>query len=86
MSEGEFLAIWGALAGQYCQVSTSLSPIVWSLSAFELASKYVSSPCPFQPGAVANFSLCGARIGRLKESIWRFGALWLITIAMLPLA
>ena len=42
--EGKFLAIWGALAGQYCQVSTSLSPMGWSLSAFELASKYVSSP------------------------------------------
>ena len=26
VSEGEFLAIWGALAGQYSQVSTSLSP------------------------------------------------------------
>ena len=42
--EGKFLAIWGALAGQYCQVCTSLSPIGWSLSAFELASKYGSSP------------------------------------------
>ena len=42
--EGKFLAIWGALAGQYCQVSTSMSPIGWSLSAFELASKYVGSP------------------------------------------
>ena len=40
--EGKFLAIWGALAGQYGQVSTSLSPIGWNLSAFELASKYVS--------------------------------------------
>ena len=68
-SEGEFLAIWGALAGQYCQVSTSLSPIGWSSSTFELASKYVSSPWPFQPGGVATFSLCRARIGRLKESI-----------------
>ena len=86
MPEGEFLAIWSALAGQYCQVITSLSPIVWSLSAFELASKYVSSPWPFQPDAVTTFSLCGARIGRLKESICRFGALWLITIAMVPLA
>ena len=84
--EGKFLAIWGALAGQYCQVSTSLSPIGWSLSAFELASKYVSSPWPCQPGAVATFSLCGARIGRLKESIWRFWVLWLFTIALLPLA
>ena len=42
--EGKFLAIWGSLAGQYYQVSTSLSPIGRSLSAFELASKYVSSP------------------------------------------
>ena len=41
-AEGKFLAIWGALAGQYGQVSTSLSPIGWNLSAFELASKYVS--------------------------------------------
>ena len=41
-AEGKFLAIWGALAGQYCQVSTILSPIGWGLSAFELASKYVS--------------------------------------------
>ena len=24
--EGKFLAIWGALAGQFCHVSTSLSP------------------------------------------------------------
>ena len=84
--EGKFLAIWGALAGQYCQVSTSLSPIGRSLSAFELASKYVSSPWPCQPGAVATFSLCGARIGRPKESIWRFWALCLFTIAMISLA
>ena len=84
--EGKFLAIWGALAGQYCQVSTSLSPMGWSLSAFELASKYVSSPWPCQLGAVATFSLCGARIGRLKESIWGFWVLWLVTIALLPLA
>ena len=84
--EGKFLAIWGSLAGQYCQVSTSLSPIGRSLSAFELASKYVSSPWPCQPGAVATFSLCGARLGCLKESIWLFWALCLVTIAMLPLA
>ena len=46
--EGKFLAIWGALAGQYCQVSTSLRPIGWSWSAFELATKYVSSSWPYK--------------------------------------
>ena len=55
--EGKFLAIWGALAGQYGQVSTNASTNGWSLSGFDFASKYFSSPWPFQPGAVATFSL-----------------------------
>ena len=55
--EGKFLAILGALAGQYGQVSTNASTNGWSLSGFDFASKYFSSPWPFQPGAVATFSL-----------------------------
>ena len=42
------MAILGALAGPSCQAITSLSPMGWILSSFKLATKYVSSPWPFQ--------------------------------------
>ena len=62
------MAILGALAGLFCQVIASLIHVGWSLSAFELATKYVGLPWFFQP---ATFSLNGARRSRLKESFWR---------------
>ena len=62
------MAILGALAGLFWQVMASLIHMGWSLSAFELATKYVSLPWFFQP---ATFSLNGARRSRLKESFWR---------------
>ena len=62
------MASLGALAGLFCQVIASLIHVGWSLSAFELATKYVSLPWFFQP---ATFSLNGARRSRLKESFWR---------------
>ena len=62
------MAILGALAGFFWQVIASLIHVGWSLSAFELATKYVGLPWFFQP---ATFSLNGARRSRLKESFWR---------------
>ena len=62
------MAILGALAGLFRQVIASLIHVGWSLSAFELAAKYVGLPWFFQP---ATFSLNGARRSRLKESFWR---------------
>ena len=62
------MAILGALAGFFWQVIASLIHVGWSLSAFELATKYVGLPLVFQP---ATFSLNGARRSRLKESFWR---------------
>ena len=62
------MAILGALTGLCWQVIASLIHVGWSLSAFELATKYVSLPWFFQP---TTFSLNGARRSRLKESFWR---------------
>ena len=62
------MANLGALAGLFWQVIASLIHVGWSLSAFELATKYVGLPWFFQP---ATFSLNGARRSRLKESFWR---------------
>ena len=76
------MAILGALAGPSCQVITSLSPMGWSLSFFELATKYVSSPWPFQLAAVDIFGLSGAR---LEESFWQSWVLLLVPHAKLSL-
>ena len=60
-----------------------MSPMGWSLDAYELGTKYVSSPWPFQVAAVDTYGLYGARIGRLEESFWQSWALLLVPHAKL---
>ena len=55
----------------------------WSLGAFELATKYVSSPWPLQLAAVDTFGLYEARIRRQEESFWQSWALLLVPHAKL---
>ena len=51
--------------------------------AFEHATKYVSSPWPFQVAAVDTYGLYGARIRQVEESFWQSWALLLVPHAKL---
>ena len=58
----------------------------WSLGAFKLATKYVSSPWPFLVAAFETYGLYEARLGRLEERFWQSWALLLVPHAKLSLS